>query len=86
MFESRITSKGQTTLPRQVRAALDAQPGDVLRYVVLDGEVRLLKAQPVAALAGMLARPGQAPVSLDDMEAAVAGGAAARAVRDAAAE
>lgn len=78
MFESRITAKGQTTLPRQVRAALDVQPGDQLRYVVLDGEVRILKARPVAALAGMLARPGQGAVSLDEMEAAVASGAAER--------
>ena len=81
MFESRITAKGQTTLPRQVRAALDVQPGDQLRYVVLDGEVRLLKARPVAALAGMLVQPGQGTVSLDEMEAAVAAGAADRAGR-----
>lgn len=78
MYESRITAKGQTTLPRQVRAALDVQPGDHVRYVVLDGEVRLLKARPVAALKGLLARPGEAPVSLDAMEAAIAAAAAER--------
>ena len=82
MFESRITAKGQTTLPRQVRAALDVRPGDHVRYVVLDGEVRLLKARPVAALAGMLAKPGQGTVSLDEMEAAVAAGATERAKRE----
>ena len=75
MLESTITTKGQTTLPRTVRTALGLAPGDRVRYVILDGEVRLLKARPVAGLAGILARPGRKPVTLDDMEAAIAAGA-----------
>jgi len=75
-MESTITAKGQTTLPRAVREALGLAPGDRVRYVVLDGEVRLLRAQPVTKLQGMLARPGQQPVSLADMETAIAAGAA----------
>ena len=75
MQESTITSKGQTTLPRTVRSALGLAPGDRVRYVILDGEVRLLKARPVAGLAGILARPGRKPVTLEDMEAAIAAGA-----------
>ena len=75
MQESTITTKGQTTLPRTVRTALGLAPGDRVRYVILDGEVRLLKARPVAGLAGILARPGRKPVTLDDMEAAIAAGA-----------
>ena len=47
MRESTVTSKGPTTLPRDVRAALALNPGDRVRYVILDGEVRLLKARPV---------------------------------------
>jgi antitoxin PrlF len=75
MQESTVTSKGQTTLPRDVRAALGLTPGDRLRYVILDGEVRLLKARPLASLAGLLARTGQAAVTLEDMDAAIAAGA-----------
>ena len=75
MQESTVTTKGQTTLPRTVRSALGLAPGDRVRYVILDGEVRLLKAGPVAGIAGFLARPGQKPVTLDDMEAAIAAGA-----------
>jgi AbrB family looped-hinge helix DNA binding protein len=75
MQESRITAKGQTTLPRDVRAALHLQPGDTLRYLLLDGEVRILKARPVSELSGLLHRPGQKPVSLDEMEEAIAAGA-----------
>jgi AbrB family looped-hinge helix DNA binding protein len=74
--ESTVTVKGQTTLPKDVRSALGLGPGDRVRYVILDGEVRLLKARPVAGLAGLLARPGRKTVSLDAMDAAIAAGAA----------
>lgn len=33
---AKITSKGQTTLPAEVRAKLKVQPGDHVRYVELD--------------------------------------------------
>lgn len=78
MQESTVTTKGQTTLPKAVRSVLGITPGDRVRYVILDGEVRLLKARPVAGLAGILARPGQKPVSLEDMDAAIAAGATER--------
>lgn len=72
MSESTVTIKGQTTLPKIVRQALDLQPGDQLRYVILDdGQVRLMRTRPVAELAGMLRRAGRKPVSLDEMEAAI---------------
>ncbi|WP_374398365.1 AbrB/MazE/SpoVT family DNA-binding domain-containing protein [Tabrizicola sp.] len=75
MRESTVTSKGQTTLPRDVRAALGLNPGDRVRYVILDGEVRLLKARPVSDLAGLLRRPGAKPVTLEAMDEAIAAGA-----------
>ena len=71
-----VTAKGQTTLPRPVRAALGLASGDRVRYVILDGgEVRLLKERPVAELAGLLRRPGQPPVSFEAMEDAIAAAA-----------
>ena len=75
MQESTVTIKGQTTLPRDVRHALGLASGDKVRYVILDGEVRLLKSRPVNDLAGILARPGRKPVSLEEMEDAIAAGA-----------
>ena len=78
MQESKVTSKGQTTLPREVRAALKLQPGDRVRYLLLEGEVRILKARPVMSLKGALERPGQKPISLDEMEEAIAVGATAQ--------
>lgn len=41
---SRITSKAQTTVPRAVREALGAGPGDALAYRVEGGKVMLTKA------------------------------------------
>ena len=75
MPESTVTVKGQTTLPRDVRAALGLASGDRVRYVILDGEVRLLKARSVKELRGLLARADQAPVPLEAMDAAIAAGA-----------
>lgn len=76
MSQSTITVKGQTTLPKEVRQALALVPGDRLRYVILDdGQVRLLRTRPVAELAGLLKRDDRPPVSLDEMEAAIAAGA-----------
>lgn len=77
MQESTVTVKGQTTLPRDVRRALGLESGDRVRYVILDGEVRLLKVRPVSDLAGMLHRPGLKPVSLDEMDNAIASGTSA---------
>ena len=41
---SRITSKAQTTVPRAVREALGAGPGDALAYRVEGKKVLLTKA------------------------------------------
>ena len=77
MQESTITTRGQTTVPREVRDVLALRPGDKLRYLILEGgEVRLLRRRPLSDLAGLLARPGAAPVSLDQIEHAIAEGGA----------
>lgn len=75
MLESGVTTKGQTTLPKAVREALALAPGDRVRYVILDGEVRMIKVRPIARLYGVLRHDGPV-VSLEDMERAIADGAA----------
>jgi AbrB family looped-hinge helix DNA binding protein len=76
MPESTLTVKGQTTLPKDVRRALALQPGDKLRYLILDGgEVRIVRSRPVADLSGVLKDAVRRPVSLEEMEAAIARGA-----------
>ena len=74
MIESGVTAKGQTTLPKAVREALSVKAGDRLRYVIQDGEVRILKVGPVDRLFGVLQYDGP-PVTLEEMERAIAEGA-----------
>ena len=70
MIESKLRSDGRTTLPKAVREALSVQPGDRLRYTILDGEVRIRPLRPLQRLYGVLKHDGP-PVSLDDMEQAI---------------
>ncbi len=43
MTYARLTSKGQITVPKEVRAKLGLQPGDVLSYEVEGDGVRMRK-------------------------------------------
>lgn len=70
MYESTLTSKGQTTLPSEIRRRLGLKPGDKIRYVVLDGEVRLLPPVSAMDLCGAL-KSDRPPVSVEEMDAAV---------------
>jgi AbrB family looped-hinge helix DNA binding protein len=71
-----LTSKGQVTLPREVRAALGVAAGDRLDFIRMDdGAYAIVPAHhSVRSLKGVLPRPSH-PVSLEDMEAAIAAGA-----------
>ena len=77
MFESTITRKGQTTLPKAVRNALGLQAGDRVRYILSDGQVRLLPVRPINRLYGVLQYEG-GTVTLEEMEQAIADGATER--------
>jgi AbrB family looped-hinge helix DNA binding protein len=74
MIESSITKKGQTTLPKPVRETLGVQAGDRVRYVISNGEVRILAVRPISRLFGMLQHNSPA-VTLEEMEQAIADGA-----------
>jgi antitoxin PrlF len=70
---STLTSKGQTTIPKEVRDFLRIAAGDRLDFVPqADGTVTLRAATvEVAALKGILHRQGMEAVSLAEMERAV---------------
>ena len=74
MFESVLASKGQTTIPKAVREALGVRSGDLIRYVMSDGEVRMLAVRPIGGLFGTLKHDGR-PKTLADMERAIVDGA-----------
>ena len=74
MIESGITTKGQTTLPKAVREALALQPGDRVRYIIQNEDVRIVKVRPINRLFGVLRHEGPA-VTLEEMDRAIASGA-----------
>ncbi len=76
---STVTAKGQVTIPKPARDALKLNPGDRVEFVLDDeGRLFLLSAtRPVTSLKGMLPPP-PAPVSPEEMEAAIIAGAALR--------
>ncbi len=79
MATATISSKGQLTLPKEIRGALGLSPGDRVNFVRMeDGNYAVLPAtHSVQTLKGFLRRPGQKPVSLEDMDQAIVKGAAA---------
>ena len=72
MSTSTVTSKGQTTIPKDVRKRLNLHPGDRLEFVIdEDGRVLVLPASVDASeLAGILKRPAK-PVSVATMNQAI---------------
>lgn len=66
MIESTITDAEQVTLPDSVREALDVKTGYRLRYYIIEGEVRVVKAGPISRLKDALKYDGP-PVSIEEM-------------------
>ena len=54
---TRITSKGQVTVPKRVRDKLGVQPGDAIEFVAEGGEIKIRKVlgeNPFAPYRGYL--------------------------------
>ncbi|MEM7728310.1 MAG: AbrB/MazE/SpoVT family DNA-binding domain-containing protein [Pseudomonadota bacterium] len=81
MATATLTSKGQLTLPKSVRSSLGLSTGDRVTFVRLeDGSFALVAAtRSVRSLKGIVPVPAT-PVSLDDMDRAIAQGVSGRAV------
>ena len=78
MATATLTSKGQTTIPKEVRDHLHVSPGDKLDFLI-DAEGRVVvrpATLDVRQLKGMLKRKRAKPVSLEEMDRAIAEGAA----------
>ncbi len=73
MARSSLTSKGQATIPKEIRAHLGLAPGDRIEFVIApDGSVRIEPATAdIRALRGCLAPYVKAPVTAEAMKAAV---------------
>ena len=67
-----LTYKGQVTVPKAIRDALNLKPGDRLDFFLeQNGELRVTATTaPVTDLKGMVSKPAS-PASLDDMDQAI---------------
>ena len=73
MSESKVTSKGQITIPVRVRSALGVDAGDRVEFVEIEKGRFLIAAanSPVRKLKGLIRKPGK-PVSIAEMNSAIA--------------
>lgn len=78
MTTATVTSKGQVTIPVEVRQRMGLGTGDRIEFVELDTGGFAIKPaiDDVRSLKGLLRKPGK-PVSVDEMNAAVRQRAAA---------
>jgi antitoxin PrlF len=78
-MESAITVKGQATIPKLIREHLGLKPGDRVKFFVHpDGTVVLLPKLPASALRGMLKSRRRKAATIEQMDRAIAKGAAGR--------
>lgn len=80
MTSAKLTSKGQITLPREVREKLGVDKGDRVEFVIRDGgEIVIEPATiPLSSLRGMLKSGRRKAVSLKEMQDAIERGASGR--------
>ena len=74
-----ITSKGQITLPKEVREALGVGTGDRVEFVAEEkGVYKVIPAtRDGKSLKGLISKPAK-PVSVEDMNRAIVRGASKR--------
>jgi antitoxin PrlF len=74
MSTATVTSKGQITIPAQVRAELGVSPGDRVEFIEIgQGQFAIVPAtRSVKDLKGLFRGRRSKPVSIEEMNAAIA--------------
>jgi AbrB family looped-hinge helix DNA binding protein len=65
--DATLTSKGQTTIPKEIRDSLSMKAGDRMTFTLMPDAtlVMRVKSKRVTDLAGMLHKKGRKPLSID---------------------
>ena len=73
MASATITTKGQVTIPKEIRDYLNLDTGSKVDFVIDEnGIVTLIPLNtPVQSLSGILQRPGIKNATLEEMETAI---------------
>ena len=81
-YEATVTSKGQVTIPKEVRERLGVHGSDKLRFVVDESGVTLKrKTATLDDLFGILHRPGMRARTIEEINEGIIQGAVERAMR-----
>jgi len=67
--DATLTSKGQTTIPKEIRDSLSMKAGDRMTFTLMpDGTVVMrVKTGSVTELAGVLHKKGRKPVPVEQL-------------------
>jgi antitoxin PrlF len=67
--EATLTSKGQTTIPKEIRDGLGMKTGDRITFTLMPGATVLMrvKSKSVTELAGLLHKKGRKPVPIEQL-------------------
>lgn len=67
--EATLTSKGQTTIPKEIRDGLGMKSGDRMTFTLMPDAtvVMRLKNKSITELAGTLHKKGRKPVPVDQL-------------------
>jgi antitoxin PrlF len=70
-YEAKMSSKGQITIPAEVRAEFRLKEGDIVDFYVdpLDRRIQIIARNgKMADLRGILAKPGQRALTLEEID------------------
>jgi len=65
--DATLTSKGQTTIPKEIRDELGMKPGDRMTFTLMPDSTVVLrvKSKQISELAGSLHKKGRKPVPVE---------------------
>ncbi len=68
-----LTSKGQVTIPKEIRTSLRLHAGDKVEFVITENREALLRpvTKKVDDIFGRLHRPGRKPITIKEMDAGI---------------
>ena len=64
---STVTTKGQVTIPVEIRRLLQVQPRDRIAFVVEDDKVRLVRSQSVVARTAGALKSEKPPLTAEEL-------------------
>ena len=67
--DATLTSKGQTTIPKQIRDELGMKPGDRMTFTPMPDSIVVMrvKSKKINDLAGVLYKKGRKPVPVEQL-------------------